>query len=60
MASEAQREAAFNRIYPEIIQLAHTFVPGIFQAQVDAMLHSDDARRRIMQMVVDAFEAAGV
>ena len=56
-ASEAERTAAFNVVYWDLVAIIKE-LPGIVQQQVTDKLNSVDGRARILKVLDDAYDAA--
>lgn len=57
-ATDKQKQAAYDEIYPELQQVVADYVPPFFQNQILEKLETDEVKKRIMQVIDDGLEAA--
>ncbi len=57
-ATIEQQNAAFDKIYPELVQLIRQYIPFFVQGQVIGKLQSEQGRKLLIQLIHDAIEAA--
>ncbi len=57
-STEAQQQAAFNALYPELVAAVQQYVPAFFQYQVMQGLKTPETKAKIMKMIDDALDAA--
>jgi hypothetical protein len=58
LATIAQQNAAFDKVFPEIEILIEQYVPPFFQSAVIEKLHSPQGRALILKLIVDGLNAA--
>ncbi len=57
-SSAAQQQAAFNALYPELVQAVQQYVPAFFQYQIMQGLAKPETKAKLMAMIDDALDAA--
>ncbi len=57
-ATPEQQNAAFDKVYPELLELIKQYIPALFQWQVITRLQSPDGRKLLIRLIHDAIEAA--
>lgn len=54
----AQTNAAFDKIYPELVALVKSYVQGIFEGEVMSDLQTTATKAKLVQMIEDGLTAA--